>query len=552
MNVSTNASVFTHRRAFMNRKCPGYLKAGIRTLRESLDDVSDDASSDAGSIHSTTSSRSYRTWKRAQIKRRKAKSDQTRSLCGDAVGRQSSPQCSFDPFTFDIRKTPISSPLDLQNASHIRKDFKHLQHSSSVNMETAPEKLEYKAYNELSTIIQSPVEPYYSSSDLEDFSVDDDDVKQEEYISPLKQWLSVDEHKDTRDWLISGSFNHMDDQSLPLTALASQSQHIDTIMPLVITSRSAFRIACNETAGGLNDFLSMISSENVLPGCYGQADSKEITVEEIRKVDDIYDEPIEETEKVSQIASSTPTNLKNLPHLSEAQKNEISTISHILSPNFTGDKSFMEFVNDNQNGSIGMFGSGDFTNQTQEDHSTCEKDNNYFSIRDNNCGLNLEQTVEGSLQKHLLCDYSDKSEPPDQKIAKGTSCPCSSLTPNVAAAEQHGPISNCEGKDCYEDITKDKNINDCNGSVDEEFHDKTLENVLISKDNCENVYKCNAKHLSQSKGEKLFETEGVLAATANEQIVVKNPPTSRNTFRPKTLPATAVSKDSLCCCCSTM
>ena len=61
-------------------------------------------------------------------------------------------------------------------------------------METAPEKLEYKAYNELSTIIQSPVEPYYSSSDLEDFSVDDDDVKQEEYISPLKQWLSVDEH----------------------------------------------------------------------------------------------------------------------------------------------------------------------------------------------------------------------------------------------------------------------------------------------------------------------------------------------------------------------
>ena len=68
MNVSTNASVFTHRRAFMNRKCPGYLKAGIRTLRESLDDVSDDASSDAGSIHSTTSSRSYRTWKRAQIR----------------------------------------------------------------------------------------------------------------------------------------------------------------------------------------------------------------------------------------------------------------------------------------------------------------------------------------------------------------------------------------------------------------------------------------------------------------------------------------------------
>uniref|UniRef100_H2YML4 Uncharacterized protein n=1 Tax=Ciona savignyi TaxID=51511 RepID=H2YML4_CIOSA len=208
MNFNRDSSVYGRRRAFMTRSCSGYLKGGIPTSKESLDDDIDETS-DTSSVQSTTSTRSYRDWRKGQRKRKNlAKIGKTQSLFGDASSRDDDMKRHIDPFSFDIRRAPMHSVEDSFTID-AKEDSRNIS-SSSVDIprhDVTMDSYDVGApFNELSTIVQSPVEPYYSSSSLDSLSheemsekpkIPDDDVINDQ------QWRLSEEHQDTRDWLIS-------------------------------------------------------------------------------------------------------------------------------------------------------------------------------------------------------------------------------------------------------------------------------------------------------------------------------------------------------------
>ncbi|XP_078488110.1 uncharacterized protein LOC100186872 [Ciona intestinalis] len=213
MNFNRDSSVYNRRRAFMNRSCSGYLKGGITsTSKDSLDDDIDDATSETSSVQSTNSTRSYKSWRQAHKRRRREKLERTQSLFGDATSRdyREERRRQIDPFTFDIRRTPIHS-VEGSVDPGLKEDSRNIS-SSSVDIDiprhdVTTDNYDVGQFNELSTIIQSPVEPFYSSSSLESLSEGESGKPKisEDDVIRHQKWPTSEEHKETRDWLISKS-----------------------------------------------------------------------------------------------------------------------------------------------------------------------------------------------------------------------------------------------------------------------------------------------------------------------------------------------------------
>uniref|UniRef100_F7BMI8 Uncharacterized protein n=3 Tax=Ciona intestinalis TaxID=7719 RepID=F7BMI8_CIOIN len=263
MNFNRDSSVYNRRRAFMNRSCSGYLKGGITsTSKDSLDDDIDDATSETSSVQSTNSTRSYKSWRQAHKRRRREKLERTQSLFGDATSRdyREERRRQIDPFTFDIRRTPIHS-MEGSVDPGLKEDSRNIS-SSSVDIDiprhdVTTDNYDVGQFNELSTIIQSPVEPFYSSSSLDSLSEGESGKPKisEDDVIRHQKWPTSEEHKETRDWLISKS-------SPP-----PQNEYVIKKIPNVIekskeiTKRSKEpNLALAFGAGGLNELSRIFES----------------------------------------------------------------------------------------------------------------------------------------------------------------------------------------------------------------------------------------------------------------------------------------------------
>nr|CAB3263033.1 uncharacterized protein LOC100186872 [Phallusia mammillata] len=250
-------SVYSRRRAFMNRTCSGYLRMSVGGSRDSMEEDLDDASSDAGSIRSTASTRSWRKNRNRRNRRTRPPMERAQSLFGDASTENihfNVNRPNIDPFTFGLRRTPVTSASDIRGVNGDNEQFRNrnLESSSSIDSENQrhdpfDRALDCDVYNELSTIAQSPVEAYYSSSSL-DTSSDDDVVEQ--------PYQKSGDHKDTHDWLMTGSFgsNHEAIKEKPVA-------HRVNIVEKSKTNPKALGIHQGVIGGGLNELLTIIQAE---------------------------------------------------------------------------------------------------------------------------------------------------------------------------------------------------------------------------------------------------------------------------------------------------
>nr|CAB06169.1 COS46.2 [Ciona intestinalis] len=109
-------------------------------------------------------------------------------------------------------------------------------------------------FNELSTIIQSPVEPFYSSSSLESLSEGESGKPKisENDVIRHQKWPTSEEHKETRDWLISKSspppqneyiikkIPNVIEKSKVFNQISDVNNSVDISIPKVISSTPSY------------------------------------------------------------------------------------------------------------------------------------------------------------------------------------------------------------------------------------------------------------------------------------------------------------------------